>query len=186
MIKRAEDAGHKSYPFVGARGIRICSEWRNNFRAFEEWALSNGYEQGLYIDREDNDKGYSPDNCRFITPEHSACNRRSNVYITAWGETKLQKEWLLDTRCTVNHSVLKRELAKGVSPEVAMTYHAPIGKVGPLVTAWGETKRIVEWTKDPRCKADRFQIRTRINAGIEPELAIGTGKLPRAKCNSTR
>lgn len=57
------------------RGIDICAEWLS-FDAFEKWALANGYKPGLVIDRIDNDRGYSPDNCRFVTHERSQRNRR--------------------------------------------------------------------------------------------------------------
>lgn len=175
MIKRTECVSHPTYQYVGARGIRICPEWRNNFREFERWALSHGWAHGLYLDRIDNDNGYSPDNCRFITPEQSACNRRNNVYITAWGETKLQRDWLLDPRCKVSHRELKRELDKCVSPEQALTHKNPKGRRGEYITAWGETKGAVDWTRDARCNATREQIKKRVNAGVSPEDAISHG-----------
>lgn len=80
------------------RGIRICDEWLNDYLKFEEWAYSNGYERGLTIDRIDNSKGYSPDNCRWITKSKQAENRRSNVYITINNETHTMAEW-----CRINN-----------------------------------------------------------------------------------
>ncbi len=61
------------------RGIDICPEWQESFSAFRSWALANGYEQGLYIDRIDNDKGYYPDNCRWVTVTESNRNKRSTL-----------------------------------------------------------------------------------------------------------
>lgn len=58
------------------RGIVMCKEWHEDYLAFKSWALENGYQVGLQIDRINNDLGYSPENCRFVTPKQQAQNRR--------------------------------------------------------------------------------------------------------------
>jgi hypothetical protein len=58
------------------RGIGMCREWAASFEAFRAWAESNGYAEHLEIDRADNDKGYSPENCRWVTDTVQARNRR--------------------------------------------------------------------------------------------------------------
>ena len=61
------------------RGITVCEEWRNSPRAFGDWLLAHGWSKGLQIDRIDNDKGYSPDNCRVVTPKENNNNRRNTL-----------------------------------------------------------------------------------------------------------
>lgn len=64
-----------NYEYYGARGIKVCDEWKDNFEAFREWAINNGYTDNLTIDRIDVDKDYSPQNCRWITFQKNCWNR---------------------------------------------------------------------------------------------------------------
>lgn len=66
----------KAHCYSG-RGIKICSEW-DNFMVFRNWALANGYVEGLTLDRKDNDGNYTPDNCRWVTAQQQALNQRNN------------------------------------------------------------------------------------------------------------
>lgn len=67
------NAAHKSY---GGRGIAICDEWKNDFKAFYDWCMANGYEKGLQIDRINNNGNYEPSNCRFVTAKENTRNSR--------------------------------------------------------------------------------------------------------------
>lgn len=64
------------YSYYGGSGITICDEWINDFKKFYDWAIDNGYQENLTIDRKDNTKGYSPDNCRWVNKHIQACNQR--------------------------------------------------------------------------------------------------------------
>ena len=66
--------------------IGMCEEWENDFQLFRNWAIENGYRPELTIDRIDNSKGYSPENCRWVTPKQQANNRRSNVCVEYEGK----------------------------------------------------------------------------------------------------
>jgi hypothetical protein len=76
MVDRCHNPKCKAHPWYGARGITVCDEWRNGSKAFVDWALANGFKVGLTIDRRENDLGYSPDNCRFVTRSVNQQNRR--------------------------------------------------------------------------------------------------------------
>ena len=86
MIFRCYDSRSDGYGRYGARGITVCDEWRESFNNFAEWSYANGYAENLTIDRIDNDKGYSPSNCRWITSSEQNNNKRTNVYLIIDGE----------------------------------------------------------------------------------------------------
>ena len=79
---------HPTYPSYGGRGIQVCPEWIENYPAFKEWALNNGYADDLELDRIDVDGGYSPKNCRWISHHEQTLNRRDTLYIAYNGRTE--------------------------------------------------------------------------------------------------
>ena len=81
------------YSDWGGRGIIVCDEWKDNFRNFKQWALNNGYNDTLTIDRIDNNDNYEPNNCRWITQKIQNRNKRNTKYITINNETKTLADW---------------------------------------------------------------------------------------------
>lgn len=81
------------YQRYGGRGISVCDEWRNDFSAFHDWAISNGYADDLTIDRINNDGDYCPENCRWTTVKEQCRNRSSNINITIGNSTRTLTEW---------------------------------------------------------------------------------------------
>jgi DNA-binding XRE family transcriptional regulator len=76
MMNRCDNKKNKYYHNYGGRGITYCDDW-NNYENFYKWALSNGYNDNLQIDRIDNDGNYCPENCRFVTHEGNSRKTRS-------------------------------------------------------------------------------------------------------------
>ena len=107
MIQRCTNPNSAYFPRYGGRGITVCHEWRtrNNFK---EWALSHGYRNDLTIDRIDNDKGYSPDNCRWVTPSQNCCNRSTTHFVTAFGKRQSLMEW--SRELNISYNTLKKRV----------------------------------------------------------------------------
>lgn len=83
----------KEYKYYGKRGIAVCDEWLNDFNAFYDWAMENGYNDTLTIDRIDVDGNYSPDNCRWIPNKEQQQNKRKTKLYTINDITKTLAEW---------------------------------------------------------------------------------------------
>lgn len=93
MKSRCYDSNNDHYKWYAARGITICNEWLNDFMTFYNWSMDNGYRDNLTIDRIDNNKGYSPDNCRWADQTTQVRNRSNTRNIAYNGETKTLTEW---------------------------------------------------------------------------------------------
>lgn len=76
MKRRCTNENDIHFSRYGGRGIRVCDEWMDSYIAFRDWSFSHGYEDNLEIDRIDNDGGYEPSNCRWVTRSQQLSNRR--------------------------------------------------------------------------------------------------------------
>ena len=92
MKARCYNKNAEDYDRYGGRGIKVCEEWRDNFQAFYDWAMSNGYSDDLTIDRIDNDGNYEPLNCRWADIHTQNRNRRSNVMVNYKGQRMCLKD----------------------------------------------------------------------------------------------
>lgn len=93
MKQRATYKNGGAYKHYGGRGVTVCDEWANSYAEFKNWSADHGYLDNLTIDRIDNNKGYSPDNCKWSTYKQQENNRRNNRKITVAGETHTVSEW---------------------------------------------------------------------------------------------
>ena len=118
MRTRCNNPHFYHYSRYGGRGIKVCSEW-DSYDAFEKWAYENGYKDTLTIDREDNDKGYFPDNCRWATAKEQANNRKSSVYVEHNGEKHTYAEWA--DMAGIKYKVFMNRIYRGWTMEKALT-----------------------------------------------------------------
>jgi hypothetical protein len=106
------------------KGITVCEEWLSSPTAFYDWAMANGYAHGLTIDRTDNSKGYSPENCRWVTSSVNVNNRDITVRIMYNGILEPLTPLLARLNRTADYGVIRERIAKGWDHQVAM--NAPI------------------------------------------------------------
>jgi len=125
MIERCDNAGSRSYADYGERGITVCREWRDR-DVFIAWAQSHGWQAGLQIDRRNNDRGYSPDNCRFVTAKANQRNTRRNRPISFDGETRLMVEWA--DHLGIDYQTLSTRI-NTLGWSIARALTRPVGKV---------------------------------------------------------
>lgn len=119
MRRRCNDRRVADYCYYGGRGISVCDDWASNFMNFCAWAIDNGYEEGLTIDRIDVHKGYSPENCRWVDMKTQANNRSNSRYIKYRGENHTIKEW--SEIIGVPYSTLYMRLRNGWDVDRALT-----------------------------------------------------------------
>lgn len=93
ILSRCYNEKSNNYKNYGARGIKICKEWKENFVAFYNWAIKNGYQDNLTIDRIDNNGNYEPSNCRWVSQKIQQNNKRNNHLITYKDKTYTLSKW---------------------------------------------------------------------------------------------
>lgn len=125
MLQRTTNEKNKQYPEYGGRGIGVCERWR----AFENFYSDMGPRpsKGHSLEREKNDQGYSPSNCKWATRIEQNKNKRNNRYITADGKTMCMTDWARELGCS--HATLHFRLKKGWSDE--RTVMTPVRKFAP-------------------------------------------------------
>lgn len=99
MKNRCNNPNNNHYKNYGARGIKVCKEWQEDYMSFYNWAINNKYNEytefniNTTLDRINNNGNYEPSNCRFITHKEQQNNKRNNHLLTYMGETHTVSEW---------------------------------------------------------------------------------------------
>ena len=134
LISRCYDEENPNYCNYGKRGIKVCDEWLNDKESFYNWALANGYEKGLQIDRIDVNGNYEPSNCRWVTSKVNNNNRRDNRIFEIDGVVHTMSEWSdiygISNEC-VRHRInqLKWDIKKALTTPIKQkTYYVVNGE----------------------------------------------------------
>jgi hypothetical protein len=182
MLERCYQESSRPYSDYGGRGILVCDEWMNNPGSFFTWCMSQGDISGLHLDRLDNNRGYSPDNCAFVSPRENVRNRRNTLFLVAWNESKPMAAWAEDGRAGagVSYQLIYNRVATGWSPEDAVSKPSKVFKnissettvsvtrqgvhpSDPTYEFQGEIKTLAEWAKDGRAAVSASIMWDRIN-----------------------
>lgn len=108
-----------SYKHYGEKGIIMCDEWKNSFLSFYEWALSNGWQKGLSIERSVNENGYNPKNCVFIKLSLQNKNRGNSRIFEYNGISKILSDWCIEFN--MPYETIRHRLKKGWNFEKSIT-----------------------------------------------------------------
>lgn len=119
MKSRCYNKNFSRYKYYGAKNIKICDEWKNDFSKFKQWALLNGYNDNLTIDRIDINKGYEPNNCRWVDMVIQNNNTSKNHYVLYDG--KLQTVANIAKKNNIHRCVLNNRLRRGWSLQEALS-----------------------------------------------------------------
>ena len=158
MRNRCSNPNHSEYHRYGARGISVCQEWES-YETFKSWALTNGYDDTLTIDRIDTNGNYTPDNCRWATIKEQSNNRRTCHMLTYNGKTQTLMEWAEETG--LSRRAITQRLKSGWSPEATLTTPLKTAKCQHMFnpgrekvcdgtgkyTFNGETHTLAEWSR---------------------------------------
>lgn len=106
---------YEHFDRYGGRGITVCEEWRNDFKAFYDWAMANGYSDDLTIDRIDVNGNYEPSNCRWATKHEQALNQERNKVYYVFGEKIRLCQ--ISEKYKISKSTLYKKLKKGLTIE---------------------------------------------------------------------
>ena len=118
MNRRCEDPSHPMYKYYGGKGITVCKRWKNSPLAFLE-DMGKPPSPTHTIERRENSKGYTAENCRWATPKEQANNRSNNVLITWQGRTMTMRQW--SEELGINYQTLRYRVNHGWSASEALT-----------------------------------------------------------------
>lgn len=145
MKYRCHNKNSPFYHRYGGRGIKVCEQWLSNFKEFKNWSFNNGYRDGLSLDRIDNNKGYYPENCRWVNQTIQNRNKENNIWLTHEGRTKLLIDW--SKELGIEPNILHDRIRAGWTIKEVLTTEVRKSKAGEKIYFNGEGHTISEWAQ---------------------------------------
>ena len=176
MIFRCSNPHSKSYLRYGGRGIKVCDEWKKDFKAFEKWSLENGYSDDLSIDRINNYGDYEPSNCRWVNNIIQCNNRRSNKIVNYNNEYDSLANICRNNK--LNYGLINGRIQRGIDSQRALSDNFQ-NKNKKMLTLNGITHSQSEWTKI--LGFSKNTISERLKNGWSVEQALTTPSLKKRK-----
>ena len=159
MKSRCYRKTHHEFHRYGERGITVCDEWLNSHDCFYDWAISHGYNDSLTIERKNNNAGYSPENCEWISRSDQARNR-STSFLVEHNSEKVSCADLSRMYGLEKHTILNR-LRKGIPLEEAISQQSRTGRLYSICGETGTIQQIAE-----RHGLNRSTLLGRIRRGV--------------------
>jgi hypothetical protein len=172
MRSRCYNRSNASYRYYGAKGISVCERWRDSFAAFLE-DMGPKPTREHQIEREKNEIGYEPSNCRWATPLEQAQNTSKVNFVEAFGRRQSTAAWARETGLT--HSTIRERIAAGESPEEALSRPSSQPRWHEPITIDGRTQSVTAWAKE--CGITPSTINSRIKDGWDVRRAVTTPKM---------
>jgi hypothetical protein len=131
MLARCYNINNERYTDYGGRGIKVCKNWRNKngINNFIIWGEPK-YQKGLELDRKNNDKGYSPNNCRFVTSKINSRNRRDNIIVIYKGKSHKLVKLAEKYAPQLSYSTIYTRIRQGWTVEEAINNKLRINQYG--------------------------------------------------------
>lgn len=166
MKSRCYNKNSINYKYYGGKGVIICEDWLSSFENFYEWAISNGYNKELTIDRIYPNEGYNPRNCKWSTKKEQSYNRSMSVKLTYNGKTMYLTEWAEELN--IDKKTLSWRYRNGWSDEEILT--RPIDFKERKLSLNGETHSMSEWSRITGIKVATISYRMRKGWSVEDAL----------------
>lgn len=174
MKSRCYNHKNTQYKDYGGRGVKLCDEWNDRkkkgymtkgFISFKEWALTHGYQDNLTIDRIDVNKGYSPDNCRWVTLKEQANNKTNNHFVTYKGKTQSLKKWAEEL--DLNYNTIRQRLNQ-YHFSVEKTFEIKDNLRLKMIEYNGKKQSLSAWCKELKLNYDKVKQRlNKLNWSVE-------------------
>ena len=146
LINRCHNPAYKRYKFYGGKNILVCNDWRDDFEAFYDWSMEHGYSKGLALNRKDQGKNYSPDNCEWVSKSLSCGNTSQNILVTIGNKSQCLAAWSREPECEVAYDTIRKRYKTGIRGIALIKKEKTFGDFEYKFK--NKTQTFAEWSKE--------------------------------------